>query len=68
LTVITKDADFSHRIVLHTPPPRVIHVRIGNVSLRDLFGLMTMWWPTAQQLSATHKLVTIFANHIEAVA
>lgn len=30
LTIVTKDADFSDRIMMTEPPPRVIHLRIGN--------------------------------------
>jgi len=30
LAIVTKDADFSQRIVLVAPPPRVIHPRVGN--------------------------------------
>ncbi len=32
-TIVTKDADFSTRIILAVPPPRVIHLRIGNMKL-----------------------------------
>ena len=28
LTIITKDSDFSHRIILNSPPPKVIHIRL----------------------------------------
>ncbi len=34
LTIVTKDADFSERILLAMPPPRVIHLRVGNLSMR----------------------------------
>ena len=28
LTIVTKDADFSDRILLSDPPPRVIHIKL----------------------------------------
>jgi predicted nuclease of predicted toxin-antitoxin system len=34
LTIVTKDADFSDRALLAEPPPRVIHLRIGNLEMR----------------------------------
>jgi predicted nuclease of predicted toxin-antitoxin system len=37
LTIISKDADFSERILLHEPPPRVIHIRFGNLKMRDFY-------------------------------
>ena len=30
LTIITKDSDFSNKILLHNPPPKVIHIRFGK--------------------------------------
>lgn len=30
LAIVTKDADFSQRIVLNAPPPRVVHLRVGT--------------------------------------
>ncbi|MEO5959071.1 MAG: DUF5615 family PIN-like protein [Opitutaceae bacterium] len=33
LAIITKDADFSGRIILQTPPPWVVHLRFGNLRL-----------------------------------
>lgn len=34
LTIITKDADFSDRNLLVGPPPRVIHIRLGNMRMQ----------------------------------
>lgn len=31
LVIVTKDADFSQRVILASPPPRVVHLRIGNM-------------------------------------
>ena len=33
LTIVTKDADFYNRILTSEPPPKVIHIRVGNKSL-----------------------------------
>ncbi|MFZ1977685.1 MAG: DUF5615 family PIN-like protein, partial [Bacteroidota bacterium] len=44
LTIITKDADFSSRIILNQPPPRVIHLRIGNMKLAELFHFLSVRW------------------------
>ena len=34
LTIITKDADFSNKIMLRQPPPKVIHIRLGNMKMK----------------------------------
>ena len=41
LTIITKDADFSNRIILSEPPPKVIHLKIGNMKLNRLFEFLS---------------------------
>jgi predicted nuclease of predicted toxin-antitoxin system len=40
LVIVTKDADFSHRIMTHTPPPRVVHLRFGNLRRREFHALL----------------------------
>jgi predicted nuclease of predicted toxin-antitoxin system len=67
LTIISKDADFSTRIVFHEPPPRVIHVRVGNMKIRDLFHCLTNVWKDIVELNSDHKLINIFRDRIEAI-
>ncbi|MCH8495504.1 MAG: DUF5615 family PIN-like protein [Balneolales bacterium] len=59
LTIVTKDADFSHKIVLSQPPPRVIHIRIGNLKLADLHKFIHTNWAEITRLSSINKLVTV---------
>jgi predicted nuclease of predicted toxin-antitoxin system len=66
LTIITKDADFSERISLATPPPRVIHLRTGNMNMRDFHQFVTSIWSEVEELSNEYKLVVVFNNKIEA--
>ena len=44
LTIVTKDADFSNRILFKEPPPKVIHLRIGNLKMRDFFNVLNKQW------------------------
>ncbi len=62
------DADFSDWIMLDEPPPKVIHLRIGNMRLRDLFVFLQRVWPQLSEFSATHKLVVVHETPIECVA
>jgi len=34
LVIVTKDVDFSDRIIISNPPPRVVHLRFGNMRKR----------------------------------
>ncbi len=67
LTIITKDADFSNRIIFHQPPPRVIHIRLGNMKMREFFTVTTAIWNDVIELNESHKLVNVFRNRIEAI-
>lgn len=66
-TIITKDADFSNRIIFHKPPPKVIHIRFGNLKMREFFVVMTAIWNDVIDLSENHKLVNVFRDRIEAI-
>jgi predicted nuclease of predicted toxin-antitoxin system len=68
LIVISKDADFSDRIMLSEPPPRVVHLRIGNMRMRDLFEFLHLVWPQVVELSASHKLIIVRETLIECIA
>ncbi|MDO8414361.1 MAG: DUF5615 family PIN-like protein, partial [Gallionellaceae bacterium] len=40
LVIVSKDADFSDWIMLKDLPPRVVHLRFGNMKMRDFHVLM----------------------------
>ncbi|HEX8264477.1 MAG TPA: DUF5615 family PIN-like protein [Pyrinomonadaceae bacterium] len=67
LTIITKDADFSHRIIVTPPPPKIIHIKIGNMKLKEFESVIQKIWTTVEKLSENHKLVNVFRDRIEAV-
>ena len=67
LAIVTKDADFSQRIVLGEPPPRVVHPRVGNRRRRDFAAWLEHIWPQIDSTIATHKLVTAYRYRIEGV-
>ena len=67
LVIVRKDADFSDRIMLAEPPPRVMHLRIGNMKMKAFQGLVQRVWPKVCELAASHKLVIVHAYWIECV-
>ena len=68
LTIVTKDADFSDRIMLTEPPPRIIHLRIGNMRLRDLSSFLQRVWPRVEELSASSRLLIVRPSLIECIS
>lgn len=67
-TIVTKDADFSQRIIVSEPPPRIIHLRIGNMRLRDLARFVDANWDLIRKASAKHKLVNVYKDRIETIS
>ena len=67
LTIVTKDADFSNRIIQTTPPPRVIHLKLLNMKLQDFRNFIEANWATIEQLSANNKLVRVFSDRFETI-
>jgi predicted nuclease of predicted toxin-antitoxin system len=67
LTIISKDSDFSNKIMYRTPPPKVIHIRFGNMKMKDFFAKMTSIWPDILKLSEHCKLVSVYNDRIEGV-
>lgn len=59
LIIITKDADFSNRIITSKPPPKVLHLKIGNMKLSEFRQYMLTNWEELERMSAGHKLVDV---------
>jgi predicted nuclease of predicted toxin-antitoxin system len=67
LTIITKDADFSERALLQPPPPRVIHIRLGNMRMRKFHQTISRVWTEACDLSDRYRLVHVFEDRLEGI-
>src|ERR1035437_315044 len=65
LVIVSKDADFSDRIITQSPPPRMVHLRFGNPGRNDFHALLARIWPQIETLLKSHKLVNVFADRIE---
>ncbi len=67
LTIVTKDADFSDRVLITDEGPRVIHLRVGNLRMRDFHALLSGRWIEICQLSENHRLVQVYQDRIECI-
>jgi len=65
LIIVTKDADFSNRIMLSSPPPKVIHLKIGNLKIEALHLFLNKIWLTVSKEIEKHKLVNVYVDRIE---
>jgi predicted nuclease of predicted toxin-antitoxin system len=67
LTIITKDADFSHRIMFSAPPPKIVHIKIGNMKLKDFEAFIVKVWAEVELLVPEFKLINVFSDRIESI-
>lgn len=67
LVIVSKDADFSERIIARRPPPWVVHLRFGNLRSRDFHRLLARLWPQVESLLRSNKLVNVYADRVEGV-
>jgi predicted nuclease of predicted toxin-antitoxin system len=68
LVIVTKDADFSERIIMRTPPPWVVHLRIGNLRRLEFHALLARAWPQVEILLKSHKLVNVYFDRVEGIS
>lgn len=67
LAILTKDPDFSNRIVAANLPPRIIHLQIGNMRLREFKQFIDTHWISIEEKLINHKLVIVVRDRIEVV-
>ncbi len=67
LVIVSKDTDFSDRLMVSVPPPRVIHIRIGNMRMSDFYILLSKIWPQIVEMIAKNRLVRVYQDRIEAI-
>ena len=67
LVIVSKDADFSDRIITQSPPPRVVHLRFGNLRRSEFHALLARVWPQIETLLKSHKLVNAYADRLEGI-
>lgn len=67
LVIVSKDADFSNRIMLSAPPPWVVRLTFGNLRLREYHATLARVWPQVEALLPAHKLLIVHADRIEAI-
>ena len=63
LTVMTKDKDFYHLSLLYGPPPKIIWIRSGNMTVQTLIDFVKSAIPALKAFSTEDE--TILHLHIQ---
>lgn len=67
LTIVSKDADFYQRILHAQPPPKVVHIKCGNMRLAQFNRWLEDRWIQIEDMLEEHKLVNVYLNRIEGI-
>ena len=67
LTIVTKDSDFSNRILVSLPPPKIIHIKFGNLKMNEFHSLISNNWLEILELSKVIKLVNVYKDSLEGI-
>ena len=67
LTIVTKDADFSDLVLLSNPPPKVIHIKFGNLKMKAFHKTVNTIWQDVLIMSEEYKLVRVYLDKIEGI-
>lgn len=67
LIIITKDVDFSTRVLFLGTPPKVIHIKFGNLKMNDFHDLLVKIWPEIEITIEQNNLINIFSDRIEII-
>jgi len=67
LTIVSKDADFSDRALLSAAGPRVIHIRVGNLTMGDFHTYLSGIWAEVCRASDACRLVQVYRDRIESI-
>ncbi|MTJ55714.1 hypothetical protein FJR38_25130 [Anabaena sp. UHCC 0253] len=66
LVIVTKDADFSDRLMVDSSPPKIVHLRFGNMRKREFHSFLAKVWTEIEMLVIDHKLINVYSDQIEA--
>ena len=67
LAIVSKDADFSTRIIVQQPPPWVVHLRFGNLRLKEFHAVLSQHWPQIEVGLKTNKLLHVYRDRVEGI-
>jgi predicted nuclease of predicted toxin-antitoxin system len=67
LVIVSKDADFSTRIIVQQPPPWVVHLRFGNLRMKEFHAVLRQHWPQIEVGLKTNKLIHVYRDRVEGI-
>ena len=67
LTIVSKDKDFLLLQLHHGSPPKIVHIKFGNIKLSDFIMIIENYWKEVESLLSDHNIINIYSDKIEAI-
>ena len=67
LIIVTKDADFSLNVLIKGPPPKVIHIKFGNLKMSAFHDTLSKRWNAIEDKIEEHNLINVYIDRIESI-
>jgi len=66
LVIVSKDTDFSDRIITSSPPPRVAHLRFGNLRRNEYHATRIVMFTHEKSTieDASEQFARIYSTHV----
>ena len=64
LTIVSKDADFSNRLMTAAKSPNIVHLKVGNMRLAEFRAFIEPLWPRIAALSMHCPMVQVYRHRI----
>lgn len=65
--IVSKDEDFYQSFLLFGKPPQLVHIKVGNMRLKELNSLFTNIAPKIIDLLGQHDLLEVHHDQIIAI-
>jgi predicted nuclease of predicted toxin-antitoxin system len=67
LTIVSKDKDFLLLQFQNGSPPKIVHIKFGNIKLSDFILIIENCWKEVEILLTHHTIINIYSDKIEAI-
>lgn len=65
MVIITKDSDFAIKLLVEGSPPKIIHIKFGNLKFRDFHILLSSLWENVITQVELYSMINIYLDRIE---
>ncbi|MFZ4548171.1 MAG: DUF5615 family PIN-like protein [Bacteroidales bacterium] len=67
MIIISKDADFSIKVLIKGFPPKVFHLKFGNLKMSAFHDVISKNWSEIESRIEDHYLVNVYIDKIESI-